>query len=34
MGQPKNPQIFIPIKPQRLSEEVYRKDIGEIGVFK
>jgi len=31
MGQPKNPQIFIPIKPQRLSEEVYRREIAEAG---
>jgi hypothetical protein len=33
MGQQKDPQIFIPIKPQRLSKEVYRKEIGEIEVL-
>lgn len=29
MGQLKDPQIFIPIKPQRLSKEVYRKEVVE-----
>ena len=31
MGQPKDPKIFILIKPQRLSEEVYRIEIVEAG---